>query len=86
MKHLRSLRILLGTTFLTAAATVAFSQTVATINTADAPLRLKSRGSFFVGGDVVRQTPTPLSSIWATPPTNAGDLTIGNGERLKPAT
>src|SRR5204863_1041207 len=73
---LPTLRILLGTTFLSAAATLGFSQTVATIKTPDGPLRLKSRGSFIVGGDVVSQTPTQLSSIYATPPLNAGDLTV----------
>jgi len=68
--------ILLGTTLLTAAPTVVFSQTLATIKTPGGPLKLKSRGSFVVGGGIVRQTPTQLSSIWGTPPTNAGDITI----------
>jgi pimeloyl-ACP methyl ester carboxylesterase len=40
------------------------------------PLLLKSRGSFLVGGESVLRTPTELSSIFGTPPTNSGHITV----------
>ncbi|MBW9080724.1 hypothetical protein JNB84_22440 [Rhizobium pusense] len=52
------------------------AQTLGSIRPADEPLRLKSRGSFMVGGDVVRQTPQQLSSIFDKPPSDGGDIVV----------
>lgn len=40
------------------------------------PLVLQSRGSFMVGGESKQQTPEQLSSIFGTPPTNGGNVTV----------
>ncbi|GEK97377.1 alpha/beta hydrolase family protein [Gluconobacter kanchanaburiensis] len=52
------------------------AQDVAMIKVPDVPLVLKSRGSFFIGGKSVEETPTELSSIFGKPLNANGHVTI----------
>lgn len=52
------------------------AQSLKGVQAPSAPLTLKSRGSFFVGGQSVQQTPTQLSSVFGPPPKDPDHITI----------
>ena len=54
----------------------AFGQQVADVTAPAEPLVLQGRGSLIIGGESIAQTPEQLSSIIATPPAEAGHVTI----------
>lgn len=70
------MRFLSTTAMLLALSPVAFAQDFDELQPPSEPLILSDRGSFFVGGATVEQTPTQLSTIFGPPPAEGGDITI----------
>lgn len=54
----------------------AVAQDFAEVQPPAEPLVLQSRGSFFVGGESVEQTPTQLSTIFGPPPAEGGHISV----------